>query len=105
MTVFDDSGQIKVLWYNNRFVKGVFKTGDNVLFYGKTAVKGRQKELENPVYEMPEKQHFIGKIVPIYPLSASLTQKMLATLMEEALKRAGSLAEYIPSGIRKKYGL
>ena len=105
MTVFDDSGQIRVLWYNNRFVKGVFKTGDNVLFYGKVAVKGHQKELENPVYEMPEKQHFIGKIVPIYPLSANLTQKTLATLMEEAIKKAGNLEEYIPTAIRQKYGI
>ena len=105
MTVFDDSGQMKVVWYNNRFVKGAFRTGDNVLFYGKVAVKGRQKELENPVYEMPEKQHFIGKIVPIYPLSAGLTQKVLATLIEEALKSSGTLEEYLPSAIRKKYGI
>lgn len=105
MTVFDDSGQIKVLWYNNRFVKGVFKTGDSVLFYGKVSIKGRQKELENPIYETPQKQHFIGKIVPIYPLSEKLTQKMLATLMEEALKSAGALAEYIPKSIREKYGI
>lgn len=105
MTVFDDSGQIKVLWYNNRFVKGVFKTGDTVLFYGKVTVKGHQRELENPVYEYPEKQHFIGKIVPIYPLSKNLTQKMLATIMEEAIDRAGNLTEYIPHSIRTKYGI
>lgn len=105
MTVFDDSGQIRVLWYNNRFVKGVFKTGDSVLFYGKVSIKGRQKELENPVYEMPQKQHFIGKIVPIYPLSEKLTQKMLATLMEEALKSAGTLEEYIPKSVREKYNI
>lgn len=105
MTVFDDSGQIRVLWYNNRFVKGVFKTGDNVLFYGKVTIRGHQKELENPVYEKPEKKHFIGKIVPIYPLSENLTQKILATIMEEAIKRAGNLEEYIPSSIRKKYGI
>lgn len=105
MTVFDDSGQIKVVWYNNRFVKGVFRTGDRVLFYGKVSVKGHHKELENPVYEKPEKQHFIGKIVPIYPLSANLTQKMLATIMEEALKSAGNFAEYIPNSIRQMYGI
>ena len=103
MTAFDDSGQIRVLWYNNRFVKGAFRTGDSVLFYGKVSVSGSKKELENPIYEKPEKQHFIGKIVPVYPLSASLTQKMLATLMEEALKSAGLLEEYIPLGIRQKY--
>ena len=105
MTVFDDSGQIKVLWYNNRFVKGVFKTGDNVFFYGKVNVSGSRKELENPVFEKPEKQHFIGRIVPIYPLSANLTQKTVATVMEAALKAAGTLKEYIPNAIRQKYGI
>lgn len=105
MTVFDDSGQIKAVWYNNRFVKGLFQTGDKVLFYGKISVKGRNKELENPVYERREKQHFIGKIVPIYPLWSNMTQKTIASAMEEALKSAGMLQEYIPSGIREKYAI
>lgn len=105
MTVFDDSGQIKAVWYNNRFVKGLFQTGDKVLFYGKISVKGRNKELENPVYERREKQHFIGKIVPIYPLWSNMTQKTIASVMEEALKSAGMLKEYIPSGIREKYAI
>ena len=105
MTVFDESGQIKVLWYNNRFVKGAFKTGDTVLFYGKVNARGRQKELENPVYEKSGKQRFIGRIVPIYPLSAKLTQKMVASVMEEAIKSAGVLTEYIPNSVRQKYGI
>lgn len=105
MTVFDDSGSIKVVWYNNRFVKGMFKTGESVLFYGKVTVKGRQKELENPVYEKPEKQHFIGRIVPVYPLSGNLTQKIIASAMEQALEAAGTLTEYIPQAVRQKYGI
>jgi ATP-dependent DNA helicase RecG len=105
MTVFDESGQIKVVWYNNRFVKGAFKTGDKVLFYGKVSQKGRNKELENPVYERYGKQHFIGKIVPIYPLWSNITQKTIASAMEEAIKSAGVLKECIPSGIRQKYAI
>jgi len=105
MTVFDESGQIKVVWYNNRFVKGLFQTGDKVLFYGKVSQKGRYKELENPVYERQEKQRFIGKIVPIYPLWSNITQKTIASAMEEAIKSAGMLKEYIPSEIRRKYGI
>ncbi len=105
MTVFDDSASIKVVWYNNRFLKGVFKTGENVFFYGKVTVKGRQKELENPVYEKPDKQHFIGRIVPIYPLSENLTQKAVASAMEQALKSVGTIEEYIPSFVRRKYGI
>ena len=105
MTVFDESASLKVVWYNNRFLKGAFKTGENVLFYGKVISKGRQKELENPVYERCGKQHFIGRIVPIYPLSEGLTQKTVASCMEQALKSVGAIEEYIPGFVRKKYGI
>ena len=105
MVVFDDSGAMTVVWYNNRFVKNAFLTGDEVLFYGKVAASGRKKELQNPVYEKAGKERFIGKIVPIYPLSGNLTQKLIQSAMEQALKVSGELEEYIPSEVRKKYNI
>ncbi len=105
MVIFDDSGAMTVVWYNNRFVKNAFLTGDEVLFYGKVGLAGRKKELQNPVYEKVGKERFIGKIVPIYPLSGNLTQKFIQSMMEQALKTCGELEEYIPTEIRKKYNI
>ncbi len=105
MIVFDESGSMNIVWYNNRFVKNAFRTGDEVLFYGKVVISRGKKEMQNPVYERQENQHFIGKIVPVYPLTEGLTQKIVASAMEQAIESVGNLRETIPSALRQKYGL
>ncbi len=105
MTVFDDSGAMNVVWYNNRFVKNAFRTDDEVLFYGKIVATGRKKEMQNPVFEKAGSERFIGRIVPVYPLSESLTQKTVASAVEQALVQIGTLNEYIPTDIRNRYNV
>ncbi|MBQ7975429.1 MAG: DEAD/DEAH box helicase [Clostridia bacterium] len=103
MVVFDDSGAMNVVWYNNRFVKNAFRTGEEVLFYGKVAISRGKKELLNPIYEKAENQRFIGKIVPVYPLFGNITQKVIAGLVEQAMEKSGEFSEYIPKAICEKY--
>ncbi len=105
MVVFDDSGAMNIVWYNNRFVKNAFRSGEEVLFYGKVAISRGKKELLNPIYEKAENQRFIGKIVPVYPLFGNITQKVIAGLVEEAMKTCGEFSEYIPKTICKKYDI
>ncbi|MDD6735637.1 MAG: DNA helicase RecG, partial [Clostridiales bacterium] len=105
MVIFDDTGAMNVIWYNNRYVKGMFQTGEEMLFYGRVEESRKRKELQNPVYEKADKQRFIGKIVPVYPLTGGLTQKNIQSAMEEALKTCGIIDEYLPQSIRKKYNI
>ena len=42
MIVSDESGVLNVVWYNNRYVKNQFKTGDKYVLYGKVT-KNRGK--------------------------------------------------------------
>ncbi|MCC8169429.1 MAG: ATP-dependent DNA helicase RecG [Oscillospiraceae bacterium] len=106
MTACDDSGAISVVWYNNRFVKNQFMTGDKFTLYGKITANNRGKlEMINPIHEKAGKERFTGKIVPIYPLTGSLTQKVVQGTMELALKEAGRLNEYIPDEIREKFNI
>ncbi len=106
MTACDNSGALSVIWYNNRFVKGQFLTGDKYTLFGKITANNRGKlEMVNPIYEKAGKERFTGKIVPIYPLTGSLTQKVVQSTMELAIKEAGRLREYIPDEIRGKYNI
>lgn len=106
MTACDDSGALSVIWYNNRFVKGQFLTGDKYTLFGKVTANNRGKlEMVNPIYEKAGKERFTGKIVPIYPLTGSLTQRVVQSAMELAIKEAGRLREYIPDEIRGKYNI
>lgn len=105
MTACDDTGTLNVVWYNNRFVKDQFIPGDKYILYGKITNNRGKKEMINPVCEKKGKERFTGKIVPIYPLTGNLTQRVVQSTMELALEKAGRLREYIPEEIRKKYNV
>ena len=105
MIVCDESGAMSVMWYNNRFVKNQFKTDDVYMFFGKVSGKGGKKEMQNPVFEKPDKNKYTGRIVPIYPLSGALTQKIVQTAMESAVKCMGELREYLPHDIRERFNI
>ena len=103
MIASDDSGVMNVVWYNNRFVKDAFKTGEKYILYGKIAFNRNKIEMVNPMFEKGEGGKFTGKIVPIYPLTENLKQKTVQSVMETAIKEAGRLDEYIPDEVREKY--
>ena len=104
MLVFDDSGMINIVWYNNKYVKNNLRAGEKYIFFG-TVSKNKQGRLQmaTPVYEKCGNERFTGKIVPVYPLTANLSQKMVQSAMEEAFNEAGEIQEYLPEDIRNKY--
>lgn len=106
MSVFDDTGMINIVWYNNKYVKNNFKEGESYTFFGKVS-RSRQGRLQlsSPTYEKADAGRFTGKIVPIYPLTKNLSQKTVQTTMELALKEAGNIPEYLPEHIRRGYKL
>lgn len=104
----DDSGSIVATWYNQHYIKNIFHIGDRYIFYGKISRKYKSFEVQNPVYEKidNEEKKNTCRIVPIYPSTASLTQNMIRTVVENALKLVvGSMEEILPLSIRNKYHL
>ena len=106
MNVYDDSGMISLVWYNNKYVKKNFTENGKYVFFGKVS-RSKQGRLQMiaPVYEKFGNEHYTGKIIPIYPLTAKLSQKTVQSVMETALQEAGQLEEYLPEHIREQYKL
>ena len=103
MQVFDDSGMISLVWYN-KYVKNNFKEGEEYIFFGKISRnKQGRVQITAPVYEKAGNERYTGKIIPLYPLTHGLSQKIVQSTMELALKEAGRLEEYIPDAVRAKY--
>ena len=104
MQIYDDSGMINAVWYNNKYIKNNFVVGGKYVFFGKvTRNKQGRLQMTAPVYEREGNERFTGKIIPIYPLTAKLSQKILQSAMELAIKEKGQLEEYIPEHIREEY--
>jgi len=50
-TLGDETGKLKVIWFNQPYLINNFKKGDYVCLAGKIAGKGSAKYLSNPAYE------------------------------------------------------
>ncbi len=104
--VYDDTGEIPLLWYNQIYMKTTFQKDEAYLFTGRVQKKYGRREIASPEYEKIGDSFAGGKIVPVYPASDGLSQKMLRTYLLEALEWIqGQLPENLPLWLRKKYRL
>ncbi|MBO4898270.1 MAG: ATP-dependent DNA helicase RecG [Clostridia bacterium] len=105
-TFTDETGTIDAVWFNNPYVKNAFKKGVRYNFYGKISAKYRKKEVTAPIFENSESARQTGRIIPIYNLTAGLTQNVFMQTMEKCIVASkGCVPETIPPYIRKKYNL
>ena len=106
MKVYDETGSVGVLWYNQPYMKNTLKMGEWYLFSGKLQKKFGRTEVISPEIERIGENFAGGRIIPVYPSVEGLSQKMLRNLMEEALKQmGGSMQEELPLWLRKEYRL
>ncbi len=106
MMIRDDTDILQIVWYNNRFVKNIYHTGEEYVFFGKiTRDKYGKRQMANPIIERAGHERFTGKIVPLYHLTGNLTQRIVQSAMENALRAAGRLDEYLPDDLRAEYEL
>ena len=105
--IYDESGSISAVWYNQPYVKNNIKPGYKYAFFGKLIVKKNgAREIQSPETERLEGDEWQGGIIPIYPLCAGLSQKVFRKIVYDALKLSeGRIKDYIPFSIRKKYKL
>ena len=103
---YDETGEITLVWYNQPYMKTAFQPNESYLFTGKMQKKYGRMEIASPEYEIVGKSFAGGRIVPVYPLSEGLSQKILRGFLAEALHCVqGTLPEILPLWLRKKYHL
>jgi len=105
--ISDNSGVIEAVWFNQPYLKSVFKREIEYSFTGKVTEKRGVLQIESPEYEKAgEASANYGRIIPVYPLIKGLTQKLLRGLIEEILPMACARAtEFLPPEIIKRQGL
>ena len=106
-TVADDSGEIILCWYNQKYIDKALKYDEYYTFFGKIS-KGRSGlEMVNPVLESMDKEgKYTGKIIPVYHGIMPISQKGFISAQETALEQGGSvLVSFLPEALEKKYNL
>ena len=106
MKVYDETGSVGVLWYNQPYMKNSLKVGEWYLFSGKLQKKYGRTEIISPEVERIGENFAGGRIIPVYPASEGISQKILRNLMEDALSQMqGGMREELPLWLRKEYKL
>jgi ATP-dependent DNA helicase RecG len=105
----DGTGAIDATWFGRRYIDRRLKPGDEVVVSGKLKWFGRRQTLDNPEFQHDTNDAdllHVGRIVPVYRLTAGLTAARLRTAMREALDKAGiHYPEYLPDEIGTSEGL
>ena len=84
--IADDTGFMEIVWYNQSYLKNQIKQGQVYNFFGKVSLKYNKKEMNSPVFDIDTKTKNTGKIVPLYPLTYSLSQNVLRGIIENGIK-------------------
>jgi len=103
----DATGQINATWFGRGFLAKTFIAGARALFTGSVGTY-QGPCLKNPDYEMlsgdDEDRLHTGRIVPLYPLTDQITQRMLRRWIYTAIDQAvAALEETLPSALRERY--
>ena len=106
-TIFDESGSLGVTWFNQPYAAAQLRVGQEYLFYGRVQGCGRARQMISPQAEkVAENDQNPGRIVPVYPLTAGLTQRDMARVTEAALDAVpGDWPDPLPEVLRVKYRL
>lgn len=103
--VCEQEGYIfSVIWFNQPYVSGKLKVGQEYLFYGRVRTDTGETQLVNPTFELCEKAFRLKGIVPQYTVKGTLTQKLVrdAARLAVDIEKPKSI---IPFELQEKYGL
>ena len=108
----DETGALKIVWFNQPYLTHVFKKRDEYIFTGVVKEVGSSTqnialEMQSPEYEKWNDDRILsgGRIVPVYSSTGKLGQKTLRSLIYSALQAYGQIDEFLPGEILKTYGL
>jgi ATP-dependent DNA helicase RecG len=105
--VTDGTEFLRVNWFNQPWILNRLNQGDQIVLSGKIEMYLGRLVMNNPEWEPIEQEHLhTNRIVPVYPLTARVTQRMLRRMMFETVSYWSSrVAEYLPDSIRLSAGL
>ena len=104
--VADTSARLNLTFFNNRFVTDQLQYGKEYIFYGAVSGDFIGYNMTNPVFEaMDSHPVTTRRVLPIYPLTAGLTNAALLRAVRQALAVCDPPAEILPEPVRRKYGI
>ena len=102
----DDSGALDLTFFNQEYRKNSLHRGETYIFCGKVEGNLLTRRMINPIVEREGEQVLTGHIVPIYPLTAGVSQNLLYKAVGQGLTACRHLlADCLPDAVRQEHSL
>ncbi len=104
--VRDPSGQIKVTWFNQPFLKNTLRMGARFIFRGKVTRKNGSLVIQQPkIYKQEEYRRLLNVMQPVYSLTEGLTNHTVSKAVDTVLTKIDDFKEFLPKSILKEHNL
>ncbi|MBO6166325.1 MAG: ATP-dependent DNA helicase RecG [Eubacterium sp.] len=106
LSAADDTGSIKMLWFNMPFLRNVLHKGESYVFVGSIKIVGSSRVMEMPEYYTQfNYQKMLSTMQPVYPLISGLTNNMVTKALKEVSWLIDSLPDWLNDDIRREYNV
>ncbi len=98
----DGTGSLRVTWFNQPWLEKAIQTGDQIAISGKVDIYLGRLCMNSPEWEPIDREHLnTTRIVPVYPLTANVTQRMLRRAMQQTVSYwASRINDFLPEEVR-----
>ncbi|MBO5324518.1 MAG: ATP-dependent DNA helicase RecG [Oscillospiraceae bacterium] len=104
--IADHTARLTVTFFNNRFAAEQLQYGKEYIFYGALSGDFVGYSMTNPVFEALDSQPVTTRrVLPIYPLTAGLTNAAMLKAVRQALAICDVPPEILPESVRQTYGI
>ena len=87
----DGTGFLYAVWFNQPWIAQQLRRGEEVDVFGRAEWKFREWQMPSPTWEPAGAGQEIGRLVPIYPATEGLSDRLVRSLVER------NLDEYLPA--------
>ncbi len=101
----DDTGTVKLTFFNRPYLKDTLKVGRTFRFFGVLIRNRYGTSMASPIFEPTDTGVPLLSLVPVYPLTAGLTDKLISTCMKQIFEQYKTgIPETLSEDLRKRHG-
>ena len=105
VTLADESGNIRAVWFNQPYLAKKFTTNARLVISGKVSEYRGHLVFESPEWELVENKELVhaGRLVPVYPLTSGLYPRQLRNLMRRTIDEwSKQIQDFLPQEIKQR---
>ena len=104
--VADHSGRLNLVFFNQKFTTEQLQYGREYIFYGSLSGDYMGYNMNSPSFETPDSQPITTRrVLPIYPLTAGLSNAAMLKAVQQALMLCDPPAEILPPQVLREYDI